>query len=1179
MTTPGKLTNAMTMDSALKVAEMPTDGSDMTSMTQAKTEVSNLRKLVGNLGSKLFGGGNKGGSSDSSSSESKVQSNVEYRNSYLAGWRPLQPSQVNRRLKRVSAKIKSSDLYCSKNDGGVVFDFEYAMTSFRGFYPRSPHKANQDFYFIDPEFVGKGDSDAKWKCALFGVFDGHGEHGDKCSRFVAREINATLKKAAAKRDTEAISMNLEQKKMYTQSGKSFQNLDDSEVSDCFVEAFVNIDAKMHRQKNYGAFVDDEFSGTTAVTALIRDSSVIIANVGDSRAISGKIKSDGSVVALPLSMDQTPMRRDEYLRVKAAGAEVLSVDQLDGIKDPSIQQWDEGSDDPPRCWLPGQEYPGSAFTRSIGDRIAGTIGVFAEPEMLCKTLSADDRFILIASDGIFEFLSSQEVADIVQKHDANIESGCQRACDELVKKSFQLWLQNDTRTDDITVILVRITATQLEKSATKLEKATLNEENKSSPTTKRAGRRGSIRAQTSTSLRNIIEKEQSAMRKSRRQKKKRVRDKRKSMSASMGSSLMAQGNDDNDREASISERISKASKQMKSQVQKPSATELKCIAAAMADNFLFQTLSSDIAQNLLTQFGRCEVMAGDTVIAKGGLGDRFYVAYKGKLDVLIPDGDTEKVITTYDCNGTVESVSSFGELALMYGTARTATVVAISDCVLFALERSVFRKALRKGLGSVSNTLHDLSIFKMLTIPQLDRLVSSVPALSNDVQQAELIQGTVDIDIGGGRRVSAEDLNKGLRECASVIPYKSMTELRAAQTATMQRFGKAVRTAPPLGTSNGMGRMRLSDLTFLGPAWPGDCGWQRLALHRPIGRVFTLRSMSKAELVQNGEHLDAVNEKSILQALGSYGDTTKHIAALVGSSVDDAWAHLLLDCQAMVPLGELWSSHASPSGLVLQQELQRLWLTENKSGRVPASPGIPGVCIGEAQALYYASSCVLALGQLHGFNILYRGISPQRLFLSPTGSLQLAGFRFSKHMPGRTYTLCGDTEYMSPEQIRGSGHGLSADWWALGVLIYEMITGQSPFGGDGLSDLMIYSNITRYEGPESLKWEMRPRNSDDAPLKAKCSDLCKSIVSKMLQKLPKDRMDSISAYKDPWFVESGVVWSKIAKGDASFSKDASDSNAKVPLASELSKMMKQWQHNAALPDAKSHVDSEDWFADF
>jgi len=152
-------------------------------------------------------------------------------------------------------------------------------------------------------------------------------------------------------------------------------------------------------------------------------------------------------------------------------------------------------------------------------------------------------------------------------------------------------------------------------------------------------------------------------------------------------------------------------------------------------------------------------------------------------------------------------------------------------------------------------------------------------------------------------------------------------------------------------------------------------------------------MVKSDLVSSGQHIDTVNEKRTLQALGSYGDTTKHIAALVGTCSDAKWIHVLIDCQAMVPIGDLWARDSSPHGLYLRRTLGCF---EDSS-----SPGL-----GDSSAtLYYAASLVLALGQLHGFNILYRGISPQRIFLSNTGAIQLTGFKFSKHLPGRTYVLC------------------------------------------------------------------------------------------------------------------------------------------------------------------------------
>ncbi|ONK62885.1 uncharacterized protein A4U43_C07F9140 [Asparagus officinalis] len=73
-----------------------------------------------------------------------------------------------------------------------------------------------------------------------------------------------------------------------------------------------------------------------------------------------------------TLGQTPFRKDEYARVRKCGARVLSVDQVEGTKDPEVQSWgDEESDDgdPPRLWVQDGMYPGTAFTRSVGDATA------------------------------------------------------------------------------------------------------------------------------------------------------------------------------------------------------------------------------------------------------------------------------------------------------------------------------------------------------------------------------------------------------------------------------------------------------------------------------------------------------------------------------------------------------------------------------------------------------------------------------------------------------------------------------------------------------------------------------------------------------------------------------------------------------------------------------------------
>jgi hypothetical protein len=118
-----------------------------------------------------------------------------------------------------------------------------------------------------------------------------------------------------------------------------------------------------------SFIDDSLSGTTACIALLQDDTLCIANVGDSRAVLAERDSSGELKARDLTSDQTPFRGDECERVRKAGARVLTLDQVEGLKDAVEQCWtneDDCDGDPPRLWAPDGTYPGTAFTRSIGD---------------------------------------------------------------------------------------------------------------------------------------------------------------------------------------------------------------------------------------------------------------------------------------------------------------------------------------------------------------------------------------------------------------------------------------------------------------------------------------------------------------------------------------------------------------------------------------------------------------------------------------------------------------------------------------------------------------------------------------------------------------------------------------------------------------------------------------------
>ncbi|ORY92103.1 kinase-like domain-containing protein [Syncephalastrum racemosum] len=106
--------------------------------------------------------------------------------------------------------------------------------------------------------------------------------------------------------------------------------------------------------------------------------------------------------------------------------------------------------------------------------------------------------------------------------------------------------------------------------------------------------------------------------------------------------------------------------------------------------------------------------------------------------------------------------------------------------------------------------------------------------------------------------------------------------------------------------------------------------------------------------------------------------------------------------------------------------------------------------------FYASEIVLAIEYLHSKNIVYRDLKPENLLLDHNGHVVLTDFGFAKQIDDRTWTLCGTPEYLAPEIIQSKGHGKAVDWWALGILIFEMLAGYPPFFDD--NSFGIYEKI-------------------------------------------------------------------------------------------------------------------------
>ena len=280
-------------------------------------------------------------------------------------------------------------------------------------------KINQDSYIVQTCINGLKDFN------IFGVLDGHGIEGHLVSQFVANYIQEEF------RTHPSIEKIKKTEKLYQRLiARDFAIIKD---------IFINAD---HALKDED--IDSDNSGTTCVLVIQVGHHIICANTGDSRAVlifdENNDNNLNNIKVYPLSYDSKPENFEERKRILKMG----------GVVERIINKYGNGIG-PYRVWVKNKDYPGLAMSRSIGDFNGKNIGIIPDPEIIECSLTIYSKYIVICSDGVWEFLSNEDIMNFGKKY--YLEHNPRGFCKELIDYSTSLWKKEDVVIDDITVVAV------------------------------------------------------------------------------------------------------------------------------------------------------------------------------------------------------------------------------------------------------------------------------------------------------------------------------------------------------------------------------------------------------------------------------------------------------------------------------------------------------------------------------------------------------------------------------------------------------------------------------------------------------------------------------------------------------------------------------------------------------
>ncbi|XP_012993908.2 cGMP-dependent protein kinase 1 isoform X1 [Esox lucius] len=555
--------------------------------------------------------------------------------------------------------------------------------------------------------------------------------------------------------------------------------------------------------------------------------------------------------------------------------------------------------------------------------------------------------------------------------------------------------------------------------------------------------------------------------------------------------------------------------MTSKVKK-TVSETSLIVKAIQKNDFLSRLDDEQITMMVELLVAIDIKPGNNVIKEGTEGDSMYIVAAGELLV----SQTGQNLRTLTCGDV------FGELAILYNCKRTATVKAKTMVRLWCIERNTYRTIMtnksRKKREQLMGFLKTSRTLNTLNDRQLSKIIDSMEEVkyhNNDVIVREgeegntfyiILKGEVLVTkMMNGQQKQIRKMGKGehfgelalIREilrtasCTAVGPVTcfSIDKEVFEETIPIEHLklhdSEVSNELDVPGKTSVSSSLSLTDLIpvlyqegrYQGePVTLGVGGFGRVELVTTLqeGKYFAMKRVSKKHIVAKHQEEHVLFEKRILKATQSDFIVRLHFAFK-----DNRYIYMIMDfCVG----GEIWTK---------LKEVGRF---------------------DEPIAVFCTACVVEAYAYLHKKGIMYRDLKPENLMLDAKGYVKLVDFGFAKELRhgDKTYSFCGTPEYMAPEIIQNQGHDFAADFWSLGILVYELLVGSPPFSSS--EPAKIYPKIL--DGV--LKFP--PYMSEGA----------KSVISKLCRPRPGQRLGNTkNGIKDVrhhrWF--SSINWQKLRVG--------------------------------------------------